>query len=265
MKDPFFYCHPDNNKSCGACCGLYNYEGFDRETVTAALEFRTGLYNSIRPSGGELEEFRALVADVDSRPKLLEEIYTCEFLGFVDERKKLVGCLIHPLISDGTDLRDCAYYGAETCGEHRCTAYNYLAEAEALPVIAALDDWYLYGQCITDIDLVKGFYEAVSDIRGQTIKPEKIPENAAALDAFREYLELKETWPYRRGRKRFGQYVFESGSFRLSDIDYESLGAKRPREARILRSLGSEFNDGGEFAEALSIVRRLFEEVAESI
>ncbi len=263
--ESYYLCHPDEVKSCGACCGLYNYENFDREKITAALSFRTELFQAMNPAGGELEEFRSVVAEMDSRPKLLEDIYTCEFLGFVDSDQRQVGCLIHPQINGGVDMRDHAYYGAETCGEHRCTAYNYLTEVEATPVIAALDDWYLYGLCITDIDLVKGFYEAVSRERFETIRPEIIVEKPVALDAFRRYLSLKENWPYRRGRKRFGQYVFESGSYKVGDIDWKTLGVEPPPEARILRSLSSEFNDTEELTEALEILRGIVNETVQAI
>lgn len=261
MND-FYICHPDNRKSCGACCGLYNYEGFDRETVSAALAFRTDLFNALKPQGRELDEFRNVVARLDLRPKLLEEIYCCEFIGFVDDARRKVGCLIHPALRDGADMRDRAYYGAETCALHKCTAYNYFNEAEVQPVIAALDDWYLYGMCITDIDLLKEFYRAVSDLRGKAIRPELIAESEAALDIFRRYLSLKENWPCRRGRRRFGQYVFESGSYQVKDMDWEQLGIARPPEWRILRSMGSEFQNAEEVYDAVERIRALIDEMA---
>jgi len=261
----FFLCHPDDIKSCGACCGLYNYENFNRETITTALRFRTDLFRLMQPQGASLEKFRGIVAEADMRSKLLEDIYTCEFLGFTGEAERKVGCLIHPMINGGPDMRDHAYYGAETCAEHRCTAYNYLTEAESRPVIAATDDWYLYGLCITDIDLVKGFYEAVSELRCETLRPEAITESSVALDVFRRYLALKENWPYQRGKRRFGQYIFEKGSYRVADIDWESFGLNRPREARILRSLGSEFKTVEEIQNALRILRELVKETADAI
>jgi len=229
------------------------------------LRFRTELFHALKPENDELEEFRGIIAERDSRSKLLEEIYTCEFLGFIDDDERKVGCLVHPLINDGADLRDHAYYGAETCGAHRCTAYNYLTEAEAAPVIAALDDWYLYGLCITDIDLVKGFYEAVSRLRYETIRPELIAEKAELLDIFRRYLLLKENWPYRRGTGRFGQYIFEAGGYKLGEIDWPALGIDPPPEARVLRSLGSEFIDAREAQEALDILRGIVKDMAEAI
>ncbi len=265
MSNRFYLCHPDNTKSCAACCGLYNFRDYERKSVTEALRLRTRLFGELSPSRDELEEFRSTVTRFDYRPRLLEAIFTCEFLGFVDDEERLPGCLIHPEVKDSEEWREHSYYGAETCGGHRCSSYLYLNESEVEPVVAALDDWYLYGLCITDIDLVKQFYEAVSRIRYATLKPEKLIENPRALDAFREYLALKENWPYRRGKARFGQYVIEEGSYRVEDVDWGALGMERPPEARILRSLGSEFRDASEVREALETIRSLAERAAEAV
>lgn len=265
MNNPFFLCHPDKNKSCAACCGLYNYEGFDRAAVAAALRFRADLFNEMKPTGDRLVEYRRIVGELDMRKKLLEEIYTCEFLGFINEDRRCVGCLIHPAVSSGVDMRDFAYYGAETCAEHKCASYNHLTSEEAAPVIEALDDWYLYGQCITDIDLIKEFYAIVSETIFETLKPMRIVGNDAAVESFREYLSLKENWAYRHGQRRFGQYIFEDGKYRVDEIDYHAMGIAKPREARILRSLGSEFRDAAEVRDAVEILRNQIMRVVDSI
>jgi len=261
----FYICHPDDKKSCGACCGLYNYENFDRQTVSAALAFRTDLFAAMKPREGELEYFRSIVAKLDLRPRLLEEIYCCEFIGFVDDARRKVGCLIHPALGEGADMRDHAYYGAETCTAHKCPTYNYFSAADVRPVIAALDDWYLYGMCVTDIDLLKEFYRAVSDLRGEAIRPELIAERKTALEIFRSYLSLKENWPFRRGRRRFGQYIFENGSYRVADTDWEALGVARPQEWRILRSLASDFSNADEVLGAVNQIRRLVTDMASAL
>lgn len=259
----FFICQPDELKSCGACCGLYNYESFSRRSIKSALDFRTDLFDAMKPQGEGLFVFRDIVSQ-DRRVKLLDEIYCCEFLGFVDEGRRKVGCLIHPAVM-GEDLRDYAYYGAQTCAEHKCLSYSYLSREEVLPVIYALDDWYLYGMCVTDIDLIKEFYKFISDIRYETLKPEKLLKSEKAMSAFRDYLRLKEKWHYRGSGKRFGQYIFHNGRYYVAEIDWNSLGVQRPPEWRILRSLGSDFNDKTEVEDALRIIRDLVRTIAESL
>ena len=264
-RNQFFICHPDKDKSCGACCGLYNYEGFDRATVSEALSFRTDLFSAMRPDHFELDEFRNLVSSMDGRPKLLEEIYCCEFLGYLDKEERKVGCLIHPTLHNGLDSRDHAYYGAETCAMHKCGSYSFLSESEVIPVIAALEDWYLYGICVTDIDLIKEFYREVSDLMGEAIRPQVIAKTESALNIFSKYLKLKENWPFTRGRRRFGQYIFEGGTYRVAETDWLKMGVERPREWRILRSLSSDFRNLSEVIAATKIIRDLIAEMAEAL
>lgn len=264
MND-FYLCHPDAGKSCAACCGIYNYEGFDRDAVRAALEFRTQLFRAMKPVGEGLDEFRSIVDETDVRPKLLEDIYCCEFSGFVDDSRRRAGCLIHPQVCGGKDERDRAFYGAQTCAAHRCGSYSHFSSADAAPIIAALDDWYLYGICLADVEFIKEFYRLVSDLRGSQINPEKIARNDKALEIFRRYLTLKEDFPFKRGRRRFGQYIIENGNYRVADIDWAKLGCKRPKEWKILRSLSAEFKDCKEVIEAVKIVGHLTHLLAEAL
>ena len=44
-ESPFVHlCQPDPSKSCGACCGLYNYADSGREALAARLRNRTRLF-----------------------------------------------------------------------------------------------------------------------------------------------------------------------------------------------------------------------------
>ncbi len=98
MKNyPLHLCQPDNTKSCGACCGLYNFEDHQRTTLVSLLERRTRLFFS----PGEKPDvclYRRKVKEFPPAPKLCETIYNCEFLGFVDRDSRRVGCLLHPLL-----------------------------------------------------------------------------------------------------------------------------------------------------------------------
>ena len=157
---PFHLCQPDGAKSCGACCGLYNWHDHSRETLRSLLQRRTSLFF---PWGKEIDfhYYRQLAEVPASNPKLLETIYNCEFLGFIDQGQKRVGCLLHPSIHEGVDLRGNSFYGAELCAGHFCPSYTHLTKVEQSAVFMALDDWYLYGLVITDIDLVKEFFQKI--------------------------------------------------------------------------------------------------------
>jgi hypothetical protein len=155
---PFSYtlCQPDRSKSCGACCGLYNLEDHSRATLEPLLRRRTSLYPSLREDPRRFQEVCSPEA-FPPNPKLLEAVYNCEFLGFLDREEKKVGCLLHPLVNDGLDLRNHCFYGAELCAGHFCPSYTCLTKVEQKAVLNSVNDWYLYGLVITDIDLVKEF------------------------------------------------------------------------------------------------------------
>jgi len=144
QKFPTHLCQPDKTKSCGACYGLYNWEDHSRETLESLLQRRTELFLSTGEDP-DLERYCSLSKKLSSSSKLCKTIYNCEFLGFVDRKQKRVGCMLHPSLHYGVDLRSCSFYGAELCEEHFCTSFTSLTTIEQMSVILSLDDWYLYG------------------------------------------------------------------------------------------------------------------------
>jgi len=170
---PSALCQPDPSKSCGACCGLYNWEDHSRKALIPLLEKRSALFFSL---GRDPEIFQKACAREKLPPgsKLLEEIHNCEFLGFLDGEKKRVGCLLHPSVNEGRDLRDYCFYGKEICAGHFCPSHTHLTRAEQRSILAALEDWYLYGLVVTDIDLVKGFFHQVQTRLGDSLREERL-------------------------------------------------------------------------------------------
>jgi hypothetical protein len=247
-------CHPDTEKSCGACCGLYNWRDHSRHRLRALLAARTELYTSCKARTSSIELYRARVRQLDPPHKLCEAVYNCEFLGFTDEGKRRVGCLLHPAANSGSDLRSLSFYGKELCQGHQCPSHSYLSKEEKKAVMNAVDDWYLYGLVITDIDLVKDFLEKAAVTLGSTIQAHRI-RGGAPRKALAEFFSLKETWPFRSRGSRFGKYAFSYAEYRIAKIDYARLGLTRasPFDG-ILSSLGSEFSSARELKEAEEIV-----------
>ena len=251
--EPYPLCQPDPAKSCGACCGLYNWEDHSRGTLTPLLEKRTGLFFA---AGQDPEVFQRAVARElsPSKPKLLETIYNCEFLGFLDEEKRRVGCLLHPSVNRGRDLRDQCFYGAEICAGHLCPSHTYLTRAEQKSVLAALKDWYLYGLVITDIDLVKEFFRHVQTRLGDSLREARL-EGGKTREALRDFFSLKESWKFASARNRLGKYYFSHSEYRIARVEYEkNWKLKASRFDKILVSLCSDFRTPEEVREAESIV-----------
>ena len=222
------------------------------------LELTTDFFSKSDRSQEDLKKIKKELSK--QKPKVLyPKIYNCEFLGFIEQNPKRVGCLLHPDFNSGENLREISYYGRETCDSATCTAYLYLNEQEAELVAKTIDDWYLYGLCLTDLDLVKEFFRLASERIFQSVAPEEIMKRSELLEVFREYLKLKEHWRYARNPRRFGKYYFENGNYLIYRIEYEKLGATLSRYDKIFNSLGSEFNNQKELKFAEEILEEIFD------
>ncbi len=255
MESPHL-CQPDSGKSCGACCGLYNYRGSTRSSLEARLRRRTEAFCRLeRYTPQALKKFSDWVRRTEPGEKLLETIYNCEFLGFLDSECLKVGCLLHPCRHDGRDLRDCSFYGAELCDGHLCMSCQKLTQEEKWAVILSLEDWYLYGICITDIDLVKSFFSLGAERIGAEPSLSVI-SSPPVRRAVKDFLSLKVSWPYRTGDEgRFGKYCLAEDEYREARIPYEDIGCGKSRYDKIFLSLASEFSS----AEDLRAAERLIE------
>jgi len=246
-------CQPDPSKSCGACCGLYNWEDHSRKALIPLLEKRSALFFSL---GRDPEIFQKACTREKLPPgsKLLEEIHNCEFLGFLDGKKKRVGCLLHPSVNEGRDLRDHCFYGKEICAGHFCPSHTHLTRAEQKSVLAALEDWYLYGLVVTDIDLVKEFFQQVQARLGDSLREERL-EKRRVREALGEFFALKESWKFASCRKRLGKYYFSHSEYQVARIEYEKNWRIKPsRFDKILLSLESDFQTPEDVFEAESII-----------
>jgi hypothetical protein len=252
-KYPIHLCQPDNSKSCGACCGLYNWEDHSRKTLTALLETNTRLFFSFGQKP-DIASYRTLQSETVAQQKLCETIYNCEFLGFINTEQTRVGCLLHPFLHQGEDLRDCSFYGAEMCAGHFCPSYSYLSVPEQAAAATVIDDWYLYGLTITDIDFVKEFFTIVQNRLGDCLNPERFFE-LEVKNALRNYFQLKEHWKFAAAKNRLGKYYFSRAEYQIARIEYEKNWKIKPsRFDKIFLSLASEFSTEEEVAEAERMV-----------
>lgn len=121
-------------------------------------------------------------------------------------------------------------------------------------VTHVISDWYLYGLVVTDIDLVKDYYEKARTHLGGPLKPDIMKDPQLTVIAS-NFLSLKENWKFRKDG-RFGKYAFSYGEYRLARMDYEALGTRESKYHKILLSLGSSFETGDDLAEAEEILDR---------
>ncbi len=241
--------------SCGACCGLYNYADSSRASLTARLAGRTARFRAAVRGPDDLAAFADWVRRTEDTTKRYEVIYCCEYLGFVDGEQHRVGCLLHPLQNGGADWRDVSFYGRELCDGHFCPSYPFLSRAEKLALLYVLDDWYLYGLCVTDIDLVKEWFRFVSDAVYETPDPERF-RDGPLREIARGYFALKLAWPFRDPAvNRLGKYYFDGSQYMIRQIDYEALGLERSRFDKIFLSLTSTFREAAEVRRAEDLIQ----------
>jgi hypothetical protein len=247
-------CHPDNLKSCGACCGLYNWVDHSRGRLCRLMHERTDAFVSEMRRGRSIKDIKTLLLSVDTPDKLFGPIHNCPFVGFIDAARRRVGCMIHPLNNSGRELRDISLYGAEICNGHECPSFSYLTETEKLGAASVIDDWYLYGLVICDIDLVKEFFTILANLLGEEIKPDLLARGRVR-EAALAFFSLKESWPFSSKQNRFGKYSFSISEYRLE----RQLGAQRlsiPPSPyhKIFLSLASDFSNRRQFDDAHRIV-----------
>jgi hypothetical protein len=262
MKEGNFIhlCQPDDTKSCGACCGLYNYAVSTRASLRERLRNRTALFRRTVRCEADLQAFAEQIKKSEDGARLYDVIYCCEYLGFLDAGERRVGCLLHPLQNGGRDLRGVSFYGRELCDGHFCPSYHYISRAEQQALLRVLDDWYLYGLCVTDIDLVKEYFRLVSEKAGEMPSPDlfKIP---ALKEAALRFFLFKTDWPFRsEAVNRFGKYYFDGSQYMIHHIDYEVLGIETSRFNRIFLSLASEFRSAEEVREAEKLIQAAIDE-----
>jgi hypothetical protein len=247
-------CQPDEYKSCGACCGLYNYVDSTRESLTQRLRARTKRFRKMVKNPGDVKYYAAATFAEEDFKKRYEVIYCCEYLGFLDETEKKVGCLLHPLQNSGLDLRAGSFYGQETCAGHLCPSHHFIPGNQAQILLKIIDEWYLYGLCLTDIDLVTDYFRRLADRIGEELKPE-VFDNPSLKNIAREFFNWKINWPFRSDEtNRLGKYYFDGSQYMISYIDYAKFGREISPLDRIFMSLSSTFANAQEMEAAEDLI-----------
>jgi hypothetical protein len=162
-------CQPDEKKSCAACCGIYNYTDNSRDSLEMRFLYRTRLFAKVRGNMLSLQDYRVIIRHRENTRRIYMTIYSCEFAGFLDEGFQRIGCMLHPELNKGMDMREKSFYGREICDGHFCPSYQKLESHEVRVILAVLDDWYLYGGVITDIDFIKTFFKIIQDRLGDSL------------------------------------------------------------------------------------------------
>lgn len=265
MSVPDILCHPDADKSCGACCGMYNRatKSSHGDTVARLARRTRAFFDEADVRDPEsLRAFRARWEETRASEKLLEDLPNCPFLGLlgldaepdVDATTLKVGCLVHPLQNDGLDGRDCGVYDRQICDDYLCAAHSLLGSREKLLVIQAIPDSYLYGLVITDVPFVLELLALAAEQNGMD-PPARCLHRPEAIEAAAEYFELKRDWPYSAEDGIFGPVQPGHGlTTKQRQGPSVRLGVEADRHEGVLISLGTAVETVDQLQEARAIV-----------
>lgn len=249
--------------SCGACCGLYNAVDPSAAEVRRRLDARTDALSGVPRTP---EAFRAAAARARAAEPapLFPSVRVCPLLGWIDPARGRVGCLAHPAVTGGADLRDCGAYDAATCDAFLCPSHAWLAEEEAEIVDRTCADAVLYGLVVTDVPFVRAALAAVAGLAGARIEARHL-EDGAFRRALREVLALKqELEPGSEGL--FGAFrPGRDGEPVPRLIDYGALGRDRSACDALLTCVGADPRSGNDLDRLEGEVRRRLDACARAV
>ncbi len=248
--------------SCGACCGIYNRRDHSRSAVAALLARRTVAFAGLVRTP---QAFRAAAERLaaDEEEPLFPLVRVCRLLGWLDAAETRLGCLGHPEVTGGIDLRSCGPYGVETCLYFLCPSHAWLTEGEADLVASTCADAYLYGLVVTDVPFVRAALEAVAALTGARVEA-RHAERPAFLRALRALFALKEQLePGSDGL--YGAFrPGAGGEPSPRAIDYGALGRERSPYDQILLCVGADPRSGNDLDALEAEVRRRLDACADA-
>jgi len=205
-------CRPDSRKSCAACCGLYNVRDGARPSLTAKLEKRASLFRTTPRTMRGLEDYEAAIKHEETDAPLDAAIHVCEFTGFLDVDRKIVGCLLHPSApgNSGVDLRGLCYYGSMACKSFFCPSWSEVPTSQRRILLDVLDDWSLYGLVVTDVGFIRSVFRLLEINLGAPVDRKRL-FRSPALNIFKNMLAWKDSWPFDESSKmRRSRYYFKT-------------------------------------------------------
>ncbi|MBP7734679.1 MAG: hypothetical protein KA369_01775 [Spirochaetes bacterium] len=133
-------CQPDGEKSCSACCGLFNFSDISRENLSRFLESGAARSSAFLSSSDITDQGDgSAIRDTTS--------YICPHQGLLFNKRP--GCLLHPQYRNAS-LRHNSFFGEKICGGFLCPAHSIMTTEQKKTFIRLIDDWYLYSIAVID-------------------------------------------------------------------------------------------------------------------
>ncbi|UCG12133.1 MAG: hypothetical protein JSU72_16760 [Deltaproteobacteria bacterium] len=239
---------------------MYNVKEEGRESLSHKLRRRTErLAGTERTVTGILDFSKQTTAEERSQ-WIDQTFYSCEFVGFLDSGETRVGCMLHPSAkgNGGVDWRGLSIHGTMACQGFFCRAFRELNSIEVGVILESINDWYLYGLVISDVDFAKVFFRMARERLGRLLDPAML-RSPLLLEVALEFFNWRIDWPHR-------------GSTRDSDAGHSServqgkqdgLESRSPYHSNntmdlLLQKLDSAFDSPAERQSAVMTIEQLF-------
>ena len=212
------------------------------------------------------EAFRRAAARVAASepPPVFPSVRVCPLLGWLDPARSRVGCLAHPVVTGGPDLRDQGVYDASTCETFLCPSHSWFTEEEAEMVDATCADAWLYGLTVTDVPFVRAVLDAAAALSGARLERRHLDRPAVREGLWRLFALKEELEPGSEGL--FGAFrPGADGEPAPRHIDYESMGRKGSPWDAILLCVGADPRSGNDLDRLEGEVRERLEALARAL
>jgi hypothetical protein len=225
--------------------------------VRTELTRRTRALARVEKTLPAYREAAARLAEGGLEP-LFPSIRICPLLGFLDAAGERIGCLAHPLVTGGPDLRDAGAYDVTTCESFLCPSHAWLTEEEAWMAEEATGGYHLYGLVVTDVPFLRAVLGAVASLTGASVERRHLAR-PAFLEALTHLLALKEELePGSEGL--FGAFrPGRDGEPVPRRIDYQAIDRERSPWDEILTCVGADPHSGNDLDLVEAEVRRRLE------
>jgi hypothetical protein len=256
-----YLCQVNKSVSCGACCGLYNLPDISRVKLENILSQRTQDFATVPRTE---EGFWDYLKKHKGPPRLsrpFPQFHHCRFLGMIGEQNQRVGCLLHPAApgNNGVDYRTHSWYGETACRTYFCPSTNTLSPEYQLILTQVIDDWYDFGLIVTEHALVAAYFHELERRLNRPVRSSDFYQNTAAVNAFREFVALKSSWPYRRHDAPGPcNFFFANGLYPRPAVFRGNSNIRQSRYEKILQELDSGFADEEELVAAEKLLDALF-------
>ncbi|MGM0418995.1 MAG: hypothetical protein ACQEQS_09750 [Thermodesulfobacteriota bacterium] len=249
--------------SCGACCGIYN---FNYKSVTQFYEVLAQRTLNFEASGRNLDEIlnfgeKELLKISAMGEKPFPDFHHCPYAGFIDKNNETPGCLLHPLSekNSGVDFRGLSFYGGLACASYFCSTYFNVSPQRKIILRDLFEDSYEYGLVVTESEMINTIFDSIE--KNTKSKTDISDINFETSELLKSVFRLKFEWPFKREKNHPANYFF---------TDQEKTEKINPlcRKSEfyyVLDSVNALIKDEKDLAEAEGYIKEKIKKVSDSL